>query len=113
MRDIWRSLKKQFYHYRIYRENSPNPGFSGEGKWLEWLAIPSYIVSCETQGYVGMARYHAVNPSSSAGGTYQILPSTWVMYGGHGSPSEAPPWEQAKVARSIWVTSGAGQWACS
>src|SRR5262249_9542806 len=40
-------------------------------------SIPTYIVMCESGG-----NYHAVNPSSGAGGAYQILPSTWAAYGG-------------------------------
>ena len=38
---------------------------------------------CESGG-----NYGAVNPSSGAGGAYQILPSTWRLYGGKGSPQE-------------------------
>ncbi len=34
---------------------------------------------CESGG-----DYGAVNPSSGAGGAYQILPSTWALYGGKG-----------------------------
>src|SRR5205807_9109143 len=37
--------------------------------------IPSYIVQCESGG-----NWHAVNPSSGAGGAYQIMPSTWQSY---------------------------------
>src|SRR4029077_17777237 len=40
-------------------------------------SIPTYIVMCESGG-----NYHALNPSSGAGGAYQILPSTWRAYGG-------------------------------
>ena len=42
---------------------------------------PTYIVMCESGGNFG-----AVNPSSGAGGAYQILPSTWDAYGGEGKP---------------------------
>ena len=38
---------------------------------------------CESGGNFG-----AVNPSSGAGGAYQILPSTWSLYGGRGAPQK-------------------------
>ena len=38
---------------------------------------------CESGG-----NYSALNPSSGAGGAYQILPSTWELYGGKGEPAE-------------------------
>ena len=47
-------------------------------------AIPTYIVICESGG-----NYRALNPSSVAGGAYQILPSTWRAYGGQGLPHQA------------------------
>ena len=40
---------------------------------------------CESGG-----NYGAVNPSSGAGGAYQILPSTWALYGGQGAPAGRP-----------------------
>ena len=40
---------------------------------------------CESGG-----NYGAVNPSSGAGGAYQILPSTWELYGGQGEPAGRP-----------------------
>ena len=51
--------------------------------WVGDWAIPSAIVMCESGGNFG-----AVNPSSGAGGAYQILPSTWRLYGGQGLPAE-------------------------
>ncbi len=45
--------------------------------WFGDWAIPQAIVMCESGGNFG-----AVNPSSGAGGAYQILPSTWRLYGG-------------------------------
>jgi peptidoglycan hydrolase CwlO-like protein len=74
------------------------------GKW----AIPAYIVMCESGGNFG-----AVNPSSGAGGAYQILPSTWRMYGGAGLPQDASPAEQSRIAAQIWADSGAGAWQCA
>jgi septal ring factor EnvC (AmiA/AmiB activator) len=84
---------------------------SAEGTVERWLggpySIPTYIVMCESGG-----NYGAVNPSSGAGGAYQILPSTWALYGGHGAPQEAPKPEQDRIAAEIWADSGPGAWVC-
>ena len=60
-----------------------------ESEVERWLggpySIPAYIVMCESGG-----NYGALNPSSGAGGAYQILPSTWELYGGQGEPQNAP-----------------------
>ena len=56
---------------------------------------------CESGG-----DYGAVNPSSGAGGAYQILPSTWELYGGQGEPQDAPKAEQDRIAAEIWADSG-------
>ena len=71
-------------------------------------AIPTYIVMCESGG-----NYHAVNPSSGAGGAYQILPSTWHAYGGQGAPQDAPKAEQDRIAAEIWRDSGPSAWSCA
>src|SRR5262249_7904139 len=42
--------------------------------WMGNYVIPAAIVQCESGG-----NYGAVNPSSGAGGAYQILPSTWEL----------------------------------
>jgi peptidoglycan hydrolase CwlO-like protein len=82
-----------------------------EGEVERWLggpfSIPSYIVMCESGG-----NYGAVNPSSEAGGAYQILPSTWRLYGGQGEPQNAPKAEQDRIAAEIWADSGPGAWVC-
>jgi predicted nucleic acid-binding Zn-ribbon protein len=82
-----------------------------EGEVERWLggpyAIPTYIVMCESGG-----NYGAVNPSSGAGGAYQILPSTWQLYGGQGAPQDAPKAEQDRIAGEIWADSGPGAWVC-
>jgi peptidoglycan hydrolase CwlO-like protein len=70
-------------------------------------AIPTYIVMCESGG-----NYHAYNPSSGAGGAYQILPSTWRAYGGQGAPQDAPKAEQDRIAAEIWRDSGPSAWSC-
>lgn len=78
------------------------------GRWLGGpYSIPAYIVMCESGG-----DYSAVNPSSGAGGAYQILPSTWQLYGGHGAPQDAPKGEQDRIAAEIWADSGPGAWVC-
>ena len=75
-----------------------------DGDW----AIPEAIVMCESGG-----NYGAVNPSSGAGGAYQILPSTWDLYGGEGKPEEASPGQQDDIAAQIWQDSGGGAWVCA
>jgi len=75
-----------------------------DGDW----AIPEAIVMCESGG-----NYDAVNSSSGAGGAYQILPSTWDLYGGEGNPEDASPGEQDDIAAQIWADSGGGAWVCA
>jgi peptidoglycan hydrolase-like protein with peptidoglycan-binding domain len=70
-------------------------------------SIPSSIVMCESGG-----NWNAVNPSSGAGGAYQILPSTWAAYGGQGLPQDAPPAQQSAIASRIWASQGPGAWSC-
>ena len=78
------------------------------GRWLGGpYSIPTYIVMCESGG-----NYSALNPSSGAGGAYQILPSTWELYGGKGAPHEAPKAEQDRIAAEIWADSGSSAWVC-
>ena len=78
------------------------------GRWLGGpYSIPTYIVMCESGG-----NYSAVNPSSGAGGAYQILPSTWELYGGKGLPNEASKAEQDRIAAEIWADSGPSAWVC-
>jgi septal ring factor EnvC (AmiA/AmiB activator) len=79
------------------------------GRWLGGpYSIPTYIVMCESGG-----NYSALNPSSGAGGAYQILPSTWDLYGGQGAPQEAPKEEQDRIAAEIWADSGGSAWVCA
>jgi len=78
------------------------------GRWLGGpYSIPTYIVMCESGG-----DYSAVNPSSGAGGAYQILPSTWELYGGKGEPQNASKAEQDRIAAEIWADSGPSAWVC-
>ncbi len=77
-------------------------------EWFGDWAIPESIVMCESGG-----NFEAVNPSSGAGGAYQILPSTWDLYGGDGDPQDASPGEQTGIAAEIWADSGAAAWECA
>jgi septal ring factor EnvC (AmiA/AmiB activator) len=78
------------------------------GRWLGGpYSIPTFIVMCESGG-----NYSAVNPSSGAGGAYQVLPSTWELYGGQGEPQNAPKAEQDRIAGEIWADSGPSAWVC-
>jgi septal ring factor EnvC (AmiA/AmiB activator) len=76
--------------------------------WVGDWAIPQAIVMCESGG-----NFNAVNPSSGAGGAYQILPSTWRLYGGSGAPQDASPSQQSQIASQIWADSGPGAWECA
>jgi septal ring factor EnvC (AmiA/AmiB activator) len=79
------------------------------GRWLGGpYSIPTYIVMCESGG-----NYGALNPGSGAGGAYQILPSTWALYGGQGAPQDAPKAEQDRIAAEIWADSGGSAWVCA
>jgi septal ring factor EnvC (AmiA/AmiB activator) len=79
------------------------------GRWLGGpYSIPTYIVMCESGG-----DYGALNPTSGAGGAYQILPSTWALYGGKGAPHEASKAEQDRIAAEIWADSGGSAWVCA
>jgi len=78
------------------------------GSWFGDWAIPAAIVMCESGG-----NFSALNPSSGAGGAYQILPSTWKAYGGKGLPHQAPPAEQHRIAAMIWADSGPSAWVCA
>jgi len=71
-------------------------------------AVPASIVQCESGG-----DYSAVNPTSGAGGAYQILPSTWQQYGGQGLPQDASPADQDAIAAKIWSAQGSSAWTCA
>ena len=80
---------------------------SGTPSGSAGYSIPTSIVMCESGG-----NYSAVNPSSGAGGAYQILPSTWQAYGGTGLPQDAPPAEQDRIAAEIYAQQGPSAWTC-
>jgi hypothetical protein len=53
----------------------------------------------------------AVNPSSSAGGLYQFLPSTWAALGHSGLPQNASVAEQNQAFQQEYAQSGTAAWA--
>jgi muramidase (phage lysozyme) len=54
--------------------------------------------------------WHALNSESGAGGEYQITPETWASYGGQGSPQDASPEEQTRIAERVYAGQGAHAW---
>ena len=93
----------------VTRIESELESASGAGNFAGGpYAIPTYIVMCESGG-----NYSALNPSSGAGGAYQIIPSTWEAYGGEGLPHQASKAEQDRIARLIWESAGPGAWVCA
>lgn len=74
-------------------------------------SIPTECVMGESGG-----DWTAVNSSSGAGGAYQIIGSTWALYGGTQyapSADQATPEQQSEIAAQIWADSGAEAWdAC-
>jgi hypothetical protein len=84
---------------------SSGPALGPSGGW----AIPYSIVLCESGGQN--------DPPNSAGasGYYQIIPSTWKMFGGSGPAAYlASKAEQDAVASRIWNGgAGASNWVCA
>jgi septal ring factor EnvC (AmiA/AmiB activator) len=109
--DIKKIRAEEARERREAEESEEEANASAEEEVGRWLggpySIPTYIVMCESGG-----NYSAVNPSSGAGGAYQVLPSTWELYGGQGEPQNAPKAEQDRIAAEIWADSGSGAWVC-
>jgi septal ring factor EnvC (AmiA/AmiB activator) len=81
------------------------PTYGASGGW----AIPYAIVLCESGGQ------NLTPNSAGASGYYQILPSTWKLFGGTGRAAYlASKSEQDAVASRIW-NGGAGvsNWVCA
>ncbi len=78
-------------------------------QWFGDFAIPKNIVMCESGG-----NYGALNPSSGAGGAYQMLPETYEGLGGqYAAPHLAPKSEQDRLAAKLWDGGrGRGNWEC-
>jgi septal ring factor EnvC (AmiA/AmiB activator) len=85
----------------------PNPlgPTGGSGGW----AIPYAIVLCESGGQ------NLPPNSAGASGYYQIIPSTWKLFGGSGPAAYlASKGEQDAVASRIWRGgAGASNWVCA
>jgi septal ring factor EnvC (AmiA/AmiB activator) len=109
--DIKKIRAEEARERREKEESEEEANASAEEEVGRWLggpySIPTYIVMCESGG-----NYSAVNPSSGAGGAYQVLPSTWELYGGKGEPQNAPKAEQDRIAAEIWADSGSSAWVC-
>jgi hypothetical protein len=73
-----------------------------------WV-IPSSVVLCESGGQ------NLPPNSAGASGYYQILPSTWRLFGGSGSAAYlASKSQQDAVASRIWNGgAGASDWVCA
>jgi septal ring factor EnvC (AmiA/AmiB activator) len=78
-------------------------------QWFDGFSIPKGIVMCESGG-----NYNALNPSSGAGGAYQMLPDTYKGLGGkYAAPQLAPKSEQDRLAAKLWNGgAGRGNWEC-
>lgn len=86
-------------------QGSFGPALGPSGGW----AIPYAIVLCESGG-------QDLPPNSAgASGYYQIIPSTWRLFGGAGAAAYlAPKSEQDAVASRIWNGgAGASNWVCA
>jgi hypothetical protein len=78
------------------------------GRSAGWV-IPSPVVLCESGGQ------NLPPNSAGASGYYQILPSTWRLFGGSGSAAYlASKSQQDAVASRIWNGgAGASDWVCA
>ena len=88
---------------------TPGDAAGAVQQWFDGFAIPKGIVMCESGG-----NYGALNPSSGAGGAYQMLPETYKGLGGkYAAPQLAPKSEQDRLAAKLWADGqGRGNWEC-
>ena len=88
---------------------APGDAAGTVNQWFDGFAIPKAIVMCESGG-----DYGALNPSSGAGGAYQMLPETYKGLGGkYDAPHLAPKSEQDRLAAKLWADGqGRGNWEC-
>lgn len=115
IRKRWRKSKLAFYRHREHkleqRERLRYLPFACGGGVRS--AIPCSIMFCESKG-----SYTARNPSSTAGGRYQIIDSTFYEYGGRPNgdshpAAAAPPAEQDRIAAAIYADVGSSAWVCT
>ena len=84
--------------------SSSAPSAVPSGGW----AIPAPIVMCESGGQ------NLPPNSAGASGYYQIIPSTWRLYGGTGPAAYlTSKAEQDAVASRIWSSIGPSAWVCA
>lgn len=106
MKAEWQRDKAAFYVEVHYRHTAPFPGYSGQGYFLRYLAVPRWIVDCETNGLYGQEKWDALN-SSGAGGPAQLL--------GHGQPQPAETAAERilywKITADLYASSGTSPWA--
>lgn len=94
-------------HLRRYKR-----AYRVRAQWAYFAAHP--MPDCTWVGESG-GNYRARNPSSTAGGKYQIIDSTWYANGGgryrDSHPAAvAPPLEQERVARRVRASQGLAAW---
>ncbi|MFD4723962.1 ubiquitin-like domain-containing protein [Streptomyces seoulensis] len=77
------------------------PATAAGADGLNWHAL----AVCESGG-----RPDAVDPSGTYGGLYQFDTATWHGLGGSGRPQDAPPEEQTRRAKTLYLRSGTSPW---
>lgn len=101
-RGAWSKRREAWAFHRLVDRATPY------GEW----AVPPHIVARESGG-----SYTARNPTSTAGGAYQQLDTTFHSVGGTDYPgrhdaAQAPAWEQHLTAARLWDGGrGASHWA--
>jgi hypothetical protein len=100
-----RNTIEHFRLWRRYRLAAPYAGLNEGDKWLRYLAVPSYIVRCETEGYYGSGRWTAYNPSSGARNLYQFI--------GWGDPWPVNSPDDKVRAHEIASGLSLSNWACA
>ncbi|WP_343235568.1 ubiquitin-like domain-containing protein [Streptomyces bauhiniae] len=77
------------------------PATASVADGLNWHAL----AVCESGG-----RADAVDPSGTYGGLYQFDTATWHGLGGSGRPQDAPPEEQTRRAKTLYLRHGTSPW---
>ncbi|MFF0716173.1 ubiquitin-like domain-containing protein [Streptomyces bauhiniae] len=77
------------------------PATAAGADGLNWHAL----AVCESGG-----RADAVDPSGTYGGLYQFDTATWHGLGGSGRPQDAPPEEQTRRAKTLYLRHGTSPW---